>query len=202
MKGEAAYVYAIRAQGHQAVKIGFATNPHKRLRDLQIGCPLPLTLLWTFLTDNAPELEAALHRRFRAQRTQGEWFDLGPDGGHIAWSAQQEITTGAAALPMKIDGEEYDAPIPLTQTELSFLPDIQPWVAALPAWARHVTVEHLMERLRATRKPRWREIEAVDVGRMLDRLFGEALRTPARSYADGYMRVAVIRKAAQQGLPP
>ena len=61
------------------MKIGVATDCASRLSALQVGCPLPLALLWSQAALNALAVEEALHERFAAQRVQGEWFDLGVD---------------------------------------------------------------------------------------------------------------------------
>ncbi len=187
-------VYAIGMAGHDAVKLGWTANPAKRLRDLQIGCPLALTLLWVLPTSDAPGVEAALHRKFRDRQIQGEWFDLGPGGWRIARQAYNEIT----GRP-QLEEDEPEPPFEPVMAEPArlFLADISPWVMAQPAWARWVTVEHLAQQLKATGLPRWEQVETVKVGRMLDCLFGLAFKTPTRSYAVGLIRVAVLRKAVQ-----
>lgn len=55
------------------VKIGYSLNPKKRMIDLAVANPYPLTLLATFEGDEIKE--AALHRRFIEYRLQGEWFE-------------------------------------------------------------------------------------------------------------------------------
>jgi hypothetical protein len=185
---DGAYVYVIGVVGHQAVKIGYAADPRKRLGDLQVGCPFPLVLLDIFPTDNAREIEAALHSRFSAERMQGEWFDLGADGRLVARRAYRELASTITSGPERNT---------MTGDEQAFLTDIYPWVMALPKFARHVTVEHLAGQLEATGHPRWDRVGLVTVGRILDRLFERAFHTPARNYSIGHIRVAVIRKAAR-----
>lgn len=74
------YVYAIRpVDGADVVKIGLSTNPQKRLVGLQTGYPFPLKIFISHLCDSrtvsAKQLEAALHKKFKARNTQGEWFE-------------------------------------------------------------------------------------------------------------------------------
>jgi hypothetical protein len=69
------YIYFI--QCGPFVKIGRASDPHYRLRELQAGNPEELTLLATVL--DASVLEGAVHDRFKHLRIRGEWFRLEPD---------------------------------------------------------------------------------------------------------------------------
>jgi hypothetical protein len=59
----------------QVVKIGYTRNhPRARLRNLQCGSPIQLSLLG--YTDGPPDLERAFHRTFAACGSHGEWFHL------------------------------------------------------------------------------------------------------------------------------
>lgn len=60
------------------VKIGIASNPQARLIELQVGCPLPLTLQKITRFDDAGHAEDVLHERFNQFRVRGEWFKLPP----------------------------------------------------------------------------------------------------------------------------
>lgn len=64
------YVYFVAGGG--MIKIGFSSDPDKRLRDLRTSSPIPLKLLTT--TPGGRDEETALHRRFAEHRRQGEWF--------------------------------------------------------------------------------------------------------------------------------
>ncbi|WP_435844243.1 GIY-YIG nuclease family protein [Streptomyces griseoluteus] len=66
----------VGAAGSSAVKIGTSADPEGRLRSLQTGQPVELSLLWTCDGD----YERALHARFAEYRIRGEWFDLTPLG--------------------------------------------------------------------------------------------------------------------------
>lgn len=77
--------YLIGAEGSPLVKIGMAKNPEARVKFLQTGQPMLLSLLWTHEDDH----ERTLHRRFADQRIRGEWFDLTPLGDPV------EVVTAA-----------------------------------------------------------------------------------------------------------
>jgi hypothetical protein len=59
------------------VKIGFAVNVGRRLRDLQNACPLPLALLAS--VRGGQTREQAYHYRFHEFRLHGEWFERSPE---------------------------------------------------------------------------------------------------------------------------
>lgn len=64
-------VYFIACEsGH--IKIGLAFKPALRLRDLQQGCPLKLTLLTHRPGSRAVEMY--LHKFYAEERVRGEWF--------------------------------------------------------------------------------------------------------------------------------
>lgn len=70
-------VYVIRAA--QFYKIGVSKDPLKRLRAVQIGCPIECTFLGTVPVPSnmkAQHLEKHLHELFIGCRTFGEWFQL------------------------------------------------------------------------------------------------------------------------------
>jgi len=66
------HTYLIEAEGSHLVKIGIASDPVRRLRELQTGQPMELRLLWSI----AGDYEHDLHVHFAAHRVRGEWFDL------------------------------------------------------------------------------------------------------------------------------
>ena len=69
-------IYFIQAE-HGAIKIGVATDPVKRLRTLQTGSPVKLTL--RAVTEGGALAEEQYHYKFMAHRLHGEWFDPHPD---------------------------------------------------------------------------------------------------------------------------
>lgn len=68
------YVYFVQLD--DMIKIGFAVEPKKRIRALQIGTPHELKILAMF--EGNPRLEAQIHARFARLRHKGEWFKAGP----------------------------------------------------------------------------------------------------------------------------
>jgi hypothetical protein len=69
-------VYVI--EGGDAVKIGIATDPARRLAGLQTGSPTHLRLLWQIVCPDARNLEAVLHARYQPYRSHGEWYAAAP----------------------------------------------------------------------------------------------------------------------------
>lgn len=67
-------IYIIGAKESPLVKIGTSDNVRRRLREIQNMCPVKLHVLWQ--TPGCEQIERALHRRFKAWRKHGEWFDL------------------------------------------------------------------------------------------------------------------------------
>lgn len=67
------YVYVIGPDGGP-YKIGRASNPEGRLRDLQVGSYETLQIHHLFETDDSMALEALMHSRFKEYRIRGEWF--------------------------------------------------------------------------------------------------------------------------------
>lgn len=55
-----------------AIKIGYARDPHKRVKEHQVSQPVPVGLMVT--TPGGAELEREYHRMFAAHRIRGEWF--------------------------------------------------------------------------------------------------------------------------------
>lgn len=69
-------VYFLRAGDF--IKIGKATgSPKSRIATLQTGCPFQISVL-AYMPGGLAE-ESALHQRFAALRTHGEWFRASPD---------------------------------------------------------------------------------------------------------------------------
>lgn len=68
------FVYVIRSGASDFYKIGWSRDPKYRLKDLQIGNPLPLELVGT--VPGSTRTEAKWHVRFKNKRACGEWFEL------------------------------------------------------------------------------------------------------------------------------
>jgi hypothetical protein len=67
------FIYVMECAGYY--KIGWSANsPHRRQRSLQIGNPLPVTLVGAI--EGSQMNEADWHEAFRDKRVRGEWFAL------------------------------------------------------------------------------------------------------------------------------
>ncbi|MEU3363876.1 MarR family transcriptional regulator [Streptomyces pseudogriseolus] len=91
------WVYVIGSPVVRPVKIGVSDDPEARLDDLQTGSPVPLVLLWQ--VHGGQRLEIALHERFAAVRTHGEWFDFGDDDP-VLTVAEEAARLGYGPLPV------------------------------------------------------------------------------------------------------
>lgn len=65
-------IYFIQDAETRLVKIGFSNAPWQRFAKIQSDCPGELTM--RALIDGGVAEEAALHVRFSAHRSRGEWF--------------------------------------------------------------------------------------------------------------------------------
>ena len=68
-------VYLIEAGG--LLKIGVSLDPMRRLKSMQTGSPVPLTMLAAI--HGGDREEARLHRLFKPYRREGEWFEDRPE---------------------------------------------------------------------------------------------------------------------------
>ena len=69
-------VYFVQAGDGGAIKIGFATNPAKRVAALQTAAPVRLRPLG--MIEGGIERERELHAQFAPDRRVGEWFNPCP----------------------------------------------------------------------------------------------------------------------------
>ncbi len=70
------YVYLISSGDF--IKIGYSNSPGSRLRELQVGNPRLLSMIGQSVFSDrvgAKSGEASLHKRYRAYKARGEWFD-------------------------------------------------------------------------------------------------------------------------------
>lgn len=66
-------VYFVAAGEDGPIKIGRAKHPRKRLCELQVGCPEPLSLLGVMTGGEAEE--RAIHLELACYRVRGEWYE-------------------------------------------------------------------------------------------------------------------------------
>lgn len=76
-KTDGGVVYFIRAEGSDAIKIGFTTDLKRRIRNLECASGRKVTLLHAM--PGTYDDERSLHRRFKAARLDGEWFEAVPE---------------------------------------------------------------------------------------------------------------------------
>ena len=75
------YVYLIQCVDTTYYKIGITRqNVEDRVKALQTGSPHELKLVMMFLSKNAEEAEAWVHKALAQHRRRGEWFDLKEQG--------------------------------------------------------------------------------------------------------------------------
>lgn len=67
------WVYCIRCDVSEAVKIGFSANPVRRLRQIQTSNPNHLRMIGVMETVEA--FEQFMHWTYRKRRMSGEWFE-------------------------------------------------------------------------------------------------------------------------------
>jgi hypothetical protein len=70
------YVYFIATGDSRLVKVGVSDDPKRRLLALTTGSPRERDLRLVAVVPGDERFEKAIHRRFDAQRTVGEWFHL------------------------------------------------------------------------------------------------------------------------------
>lgn len=99
------YVYLMRAD--DMCKIGCATDPLRRLRDIQGATPQHVTLVHTIETDNMIRLEAALHSAFEHRRIRGEWFQL--TLGDVQAFSAVEMPVSADVIDTIVDAVQQQA---------------------------------------------------------------------------------------------
>jgi hypothetical protein len=78
-RGETAVVYVISCRRLSLLKIGVAEDEGKRLRELQVGSPLELTLEFVRVFSDRGDAVAVceeLYRRFEPRRDRGGWYRL------------------------------------------------------------------------------------------------------------------------------
>ena len=72
------YIYVIAADEQGPVKIGYSSDPSRRLKELQTGYPTPLALRHQqkFPDAQAKLMEQLIHKTLRHRCSHGEWFKM------------------------------------------------------------------------------------------------------------------------------
>src|SRR5262249_13958519 len=68
--------YVIHAKSSSLFKLGISNDPNARLRDLQVGSPVPLKLIAATVVKSMED-ERYAHQILAQWHSHGEWFDLG-----------------------------------------------------------------------------------------------------------------------------
>lgn len=88
MRGQHLYIMQMAKTG--AFKIGRSNNPHKRLGQLQTGCPYTIRLI--LVLPNQGHREKEIHKGMMAYKTRvyrGEWFREEGWGSLPEWVYEQ-----------------------------------------------------------------------------------------------------------------
>lgn len=72
-------VYAIQIKDQNLFKIGYAADPEKRLKELQVGNPFDLILYAKIETLFAVDVERFIHAMLAGCEVRGEWFRVEPE---------------------------------------------------------------------------------------------------------------------------
>jgi hypothetical protein len=76
-KGRPGFVYLVQSPT-KAYKIGRTQDPKNRMKTFGVQLPFEVRYIALIKTPNMHALEAELHKRYEAQRLNGEWFELDP----------------------------------------------------------------------------------------------------------------------------
>lgn len=77
-RDRAGYVYLIQSPTGKH-KIGRTVNPADRMKTFTVKLPFEVAYVCVIATEDMYALERTLHRKFKNQRVNGEWFDLSAD---------------------------------------------------------------------------------------------------------------------------
>ena len=69
------YLYVFYCHECSVVKIGVSIDVAARFRTISASFPFPLSILYSFKTQNAYKLERKIHSLLSSLRLNGEWFD-------------------------------------------------------------------------------------------------------------------------------
>ena len=71
------FIYFFTNMEYGFCKIGFSTNPHKRLNNVQTGCPFSISV--HHILKGTKEDEKITHKKFKKYKSNGEWFFIKGD---------------------------------------------------------------------------------------------------------------------------
>lgn len=73
------YLYLVKDNASERIKIGITTNHKERLRSLNTMVPYGITVIEIFPSNRYVELEKEVHERYKDKRKNGEWFEFNED---------------------------------------------------------------------------------------------------------------------------
>lgn len=107
MTSRASHIYIIGADPSGPVKIGISSNPSKRCRQLQSGCPLSLAVFKSWVIPesalvDACTIESNVHQKLRSDSVWGEWFSVSFDAAEraIVEECRRTLPRGQRATPV------------------------------------------------------------------------------------------------------
>lgn len=115
------FVYIVRGEGTQSIKIGKAKDVKRRLGQLQVGNPVTLELLYVIPTDsarNAILVERNLHERADQDQVRGEWF---------AGSGAEMVLVIVEGLTRKMVEVHDGSPVPPSVWSILPTPTVEWW---------------------------------------------------------------------------
>ncbi|MFD5898562.1 GIY-YIG nuclease family protein [Streptomyces sp. NPDC060366] len=202
-----AWVYLVGSVAARPVKIGTAADVAARLRDLQCGSPVRLHVMWQ--TRGGRRLEHALHQRFAAYRSHGEWFDFGEDHP-VAIIATAAVDLGCRSYPSTELPDSSALPAAPHVAEASRLAGLMRDAFSRAGDPQSMSVAQLLEHLCAADPDTWRQWDhrpdrLAMAGRTIATVFRAAqfdlsslrLRLPGRP--TGYTLEQVARAALRSG---
>ena len=109
---DSGFIHAIKAKKQPYVKIGLASDPFQRIRNLQPGSPYKLQVAQTWEVHNMKAAEDLAHeamdeyicRRHEDNPYETEWFEM-PEGG---LKKVDEIVSGAISEHISGETTKYD----------------------------------------------------------------------------------------------
>lgn len=73
---ENGFLYLVKDNASNRIKIGITTNHKERLRSLNTIVPYGITIISIFSSNRYKELERDVHERYKNKRRNGEWFEF------------------------------------------------------------------------------------------------------------------------------
>lgn len=105
------HIYFILAEGVDMVKIGKSRKPLSRMKEMQVGCPVPLRLLLTVRANHSTERH--LHAILAEHHSHGEWFRLSEQ---VLSLIELAADHGAVGLFRLIDSFQRSTAKPVDET--------------------------------------------------------------------------------------